>query len=155
LLALLLLFFHEHMGCIQRALGGDLTHMITVPSTRGRAGQHPLSGLVGNRLGLPKLSAIANAAYGRDEREPHTDWFAIESSRLLGTARVLILDDTWTSGARTQSLAYALKRAGVAATVVVVLGRHVNPDDEQSHALLDAIKDSLFEPSHCALDDFT
>ncbi len=40
-------------------------------------------------------------------------------------ARVLLLDDTWASGASAQSAAVALKRAGARAVAVVIIGRHV------------------------------
>jgi hypothetical protein len=68
-------------------------------------------------------------------------------------ARVLIVDDTWTSGARTQSLAYALRRDGASAVAILVLGRHINPADEKSATLLEAIARPLFKPSRCALED--
>jgi orotate phosphoribosyltransferase len=40
-------------------------------------------------------------------------------------AEVLLLDDTWASGASAQSAAVALKQAGARAVAVVVIGRHV------------------------------
>jgi hypothetical protein len=43
----------------------------------------------------------------------------------LPGARVLLLDDTWVSGSTAQAAAVALKRAGAARVVTVVLGRHV------------------------------
>jgi len=42
-------------------------------------------------------------------------------------ADVLLLDDTWASGASAQSAAVTLKQAGAAAVAVVVIGRHVCP----------------------------
>ena len=41
---------------------------------------------------------------------------------------VLLLDDTWTSGASAQSAAVALKLAGAQSVAVVVLGRHLLPE---------------------------
>ena len=41
-------------------------------------------------------------------------------------AEVLLLDDTWASGASAQSAAAALKQAGAGSVAVVVIGRHVN-----------------------------
>ena len=40
-------------------------------------------------------------------------------------AEVLLLDDTWASGASAQSAAVALKQAGAEAVAAVVIGRHV------------------------------
>ena len=42
-------------------------------------------------------------------------------------AGILLLDDTWASGASVQSAAVALKRSGARAVAVVVIGRHVPP----------------------------
>jgi len=46
------------------------------------------------------------------------------AGRVTGV-RVLLLDDTWASGASAQSAAVALKQAGARAVAVVVIGRHV------------------------------
>jgi hypothetical protein len=67
--------------------------------------------------------------------------------------RPLLLDDTWTTGSRLQSLTFALKQAGAAKVVAVVLGRHVNPDFEQSKAFVARLRDMRFEPTHGALED--
>jgi adenine/guanine phosphoribosyltransferase-like PRPP-binding protein len=64
----------------------------------------------------------------------------------------LVLDDTWTTGARAQSLAYALKKAGAASVAVVVLGRHIRPEHEPSRQLLRTIKDPLFDIATCAVE---
>jgi hypoxanthine-guanine phosphoribosyltransferase len=53
-------------------------------------------------------------------------------SRVAGR-RVVLLDDTYVSGSRSQSAAAALRRAGAASVVVVVLGRVVRPDRVPAH----------------------
>jgi hypothetical protein len=49
---------------------------------------------------------------------------------------VLLADDTWVSGGSAQSAAVALKLAGAARVAIVVLGRHLDPEDPRSHGLL-------------------
>jgi orotate phosphoribosyltransferase len=66
-------------------------------------------------------------------------------------ASVLLLDDTWVSGASAQSAAAALKLAGARHVAVVVLGRHVNPADPASAALLDSLHPARYDPSICAV----
>lgn len=154
LLALLLFFLRTHLPCIATAIGGYPTHLATVPSTRGRNGPHPLSTLIGARLNLPTLQSRVNPHYGPDERQFHRDWFDVGIQAQAQPARVLLIDDTWTSGSRVQSLAYGLKRAGATKVAVVVLGRHVNPDHRPSRPLLDAVDGVIFDPSRCALDDW-
>jgi hypothetical protein len=134
LTVLLLTFLHEHGPCVWRAAGwagpdqrgrpGLLgpTHLAVVPSSRGRGGPHPLRGLVEPYLRLPwaSLSACPDAA--GDIRDLDPGRFA--AGRLAG-GRVLLLDDTWTTGASVQSAALALRHAGAAAVAAVVLGRHL------------------------------
>ncbi|MET9086941.1 hypothetical protein ABZX77_34560 [Streptomyces sp. NPDC004237] len=47
---------------------------------------------------------------------------------------VLLVDDTWTTGNHVQSAAAALKSAGAGTVAVVVLGRHLNSDYEDTAA---------------------
>lgn len=65
----------------------------------------------------------------------------------------LIIEDTWTTGARTQSLAHALKVAGATTVVAVVLGRHVDPNFVPAKQLLDAIARPVFDTTRCAAED--
>ena len=41
---------------------------------------------------------------------------------------MLLIDDTWTTGASAQSAAAALKQAGAGAVVALVIGRHLKRD---------------------------
>ncbi|MEV0394695.1 hypothetical protein [Polymorphospora rubra] len=152
LLALLLLFLRDHLPCITAATGGRPTHLVTVPSTRGRSGPHPLVSLVGGRLNLSPIPVRTNTTYGADERDFHDDWFTVDLAEAAKPVHALVLDDTWTTGARAQSLAHALKRSGAVTVAVVVLGRHINPEHRQSASLLAAIRDQVFDPARCALD---
>ncbi|SCE74860.1 hypothetical protein GA0070618_0624 [Micromonospora echinospora] len=115
LLALLLLFLRDHRDCVARGVGGPLTHAVVVPSTGGRSGPHALQELVGDRLGLPWLTASTSPRYGSEERRFHADWFTVQPFDRAEPVRALVLDDTWTTGSRAQSLAYALKQAGAGA----------------------------------------
>ncbi|MCW3839312.1 hypothetical protein ONA70_04275 [Micromonospora yasonensis] len=64
----------------------------------------------------------------------------------------LIIEDTWTTGARVQSLAYALKVAGASSVAAIALGRHVDPDYPPARQLLNAIADPVFDIARCAAD---
>lgn len=57
-------------------------------------------------------------------RQFHRDKF--RARRSLEGEAVLLIDDTWTTGASAQSAAAALKTAGAGAVAVVVIGRHLN-----------------------------
>lgn len=100
LLALLLHFLHRHLPCIAARMGGRPPHIAVVPSTSGRTGEHPLAMLVGTRIGLPAVVADVNPSHGTDNnREFRSDWFGVSLPKQITPVRVLLLDDTWTTGA--------------------------------------------------------
>jgi hypothetical protein len=131
LCALLLAFLRDHGSCVWRHAGMPSPETLAVvPSGCGRPGPHPLSRLVGSQLGIPLIPlAIRHGEQGRDL---NTGRFCADAA---DGADVLLLDDTWVSGASAQSAAVALKRAGAARVAVVVLGRHLNPGEPRSIAL--------------------
>jgi orotate phosphoribosyltransferase len=52
---------------------------------------------------------------------------------------VLVVDDTWTTGANAQSAAGALKTTGAGRVAVLAIGRHVNPEWKGNRARLRAL----------------
>lgn len=150
LLALSLVFFRTHISCISNRAGGDFTHLCVVPSTKGRSGAHPMEGIL-RWSSLPRIQAIGNAGYAPEDRTFHHDRFMVDA--VPRGARVLLADDTWTTGARIQSLSHALKVAGANAVVAVVMGRHVNPAHDGSKAIVEQIENEGFDIGRCSLDD--
>jgi hypothetical protein len=115
-----------------------------VPSGQGRAGPHPLVGLVRSCVELPfvRLSLRRGEIHTRGV---NSGWVRVAGwvdggALVLNGADVLVVDDTWVSGGSAQSTAAALKLAGARCVAVVVLGRHVNPADPRSAAFLEAIR---------------
>jgi adenine/guanine phosphoribosyltransferase-like PRPP-binding protein len=51
-----------------------------------------------------------------------------EVQRSLAGEAVLLIDDTWTTGASAQSAAAVLRRAGAGPIAAVVIGRYLNPE---------------------------
>jgi orotate phosphoribosyltransferase len=62
---------------------------------------------------------------------------------------VLLIDDTWTTGASVQSAAAALRDAGAAGVAAVVVGRRVRPEFQENERRLRAIP-RPFDWSKCA-----
>ena len=123
--ALLLVFLHDHGGQVwRRARMTAPTHACVVPSCRGRPGPHPLRALLCGFLTLPwaELSTQPGANLWVRDLDPGR----FRAPGPLSGAAVLLLDDTWTSGASVQSAAVALKRAGARSVAAVVLGRHAS-----------------------------
>jgi hypothetical protein len=123
--ALLLVFLHDHGRCVWRRAGAPgPTHVAVVPSCRGRPGTHPLQAMAAPYLSLPWVCWVRLPAAG--EPVPlDPDPRRLRPERIAG-ASVLLLDDTWTSGASATSAAAALRLAGARAVAVVVLGRHLD-----------------------------
>lgn len=151
LAVLLVDFVRRHAACLLTAAGGSFTNVLTVPSTRRRPGTHPLAAMVASAVRLAPLAAAANDRYPPDDRDFHTDRFTV--SGVPRQARVLLVDDTWTTGARAQSLSCAAKAAGATSVVAVIIGRWINPDWSFSRPILEAIRTRPFEPDRCACDD--
>jgi len=148
-----ILYIAYHWECLTGALGGPLTHIVTVPSTRGRQGPHPIETIITNRIRLPRLQPLVNTNYSPDDRDFHADRFWLPPGAATG-ARVLLMDDTWTSGGRIQSLAYMLKATGAAGVAAVVLGRHVNPEYGPARTLIRQLRAApRFDLTRCALED--
>ncbi len=120
--ALLLVFLHDHGRWVwQQARMTVPTHACVVPSCRGRPGPHPLRALLRGFLALPWTELLAQPGADRWARDLDPGRF--RAPRPLAGAAVLLLDDTWTTGASAQSAAVALKRAGARSVAAVVLGQ--------------------------------
>jgi hypothetical protein len=121
--ALILLFLHDHGACAWRSAAMTRpTHVAVVPSGRGRPGQHPLWSLVAPCLALPRAGLALRGRADQEVRDADPERF---SAQHVQDARVVLLDDTWTSGASAVSAAAALKLAGAQRVAVIVLGRHL------------------------------
>lgn len=130
--ALLLVFLREHGREVWRAAGMTAPRAVAiVPSGRGRRGEHPLGEMAGC-LRLPRVPVAV--APGRSVRCRDLDpgWLRVPGR--IGGLDVLLIEDTWVSGASAQSAAVALKLAGATRVATVVLGRHVNPGDRLAAA---------------------
>jgi predicted amidophosphoribosyltransferase len=129
LAAVLWRFLENHERCIARAARTEAFALVTtVPSgDQERDERHPLRWIVGE---------LAAPTRGRHERLLRRSGHAVDARKFspqkyaavrpLQGAPVLLIDDTWTTGANAQSAAAALKAAGAGPTAVVTIGRHLN-----------------------------
>lgn len=130
--ALLLTFLRDHGPCVWRLAGMKRPRAVAfVPSGRGRLGEHPLRPLVLPFLRLPEVSLRIRPEYAERARDLEPAW--LHAAPVNGG--VLVIDDTWVTGASAQSAAVALKTAGASHVAVVVLGRHINLADPVTRRL--------------------
>lgn len=129
LAAVLWRFIDRHERCIATHVGARAFDLVTaVPSSdRDRDQEHPLHQIVGS-LAAPTrdrhqrllLRTDAPCATHEFSRERYA------ATKELNGASILLIDDTWTTGASAQSAAAALKQSGAQRVAAIVVGRHLN-----------------------------
>lgn len=152
LAAVLWRFLALHEQCVATAAHVSGFELVTtVPSgSRERDEQHPLRRIVGDlvaptheryrQLLRRSLARVPPREVNAHKFEPLT--------RLRGE-RVLLIDDTWTTGASARSAAVALNHVGAGPIAVVVIGRYLNRrwgDNDRRLAALDP----TFDWGRCA-----
>jgi predicted amidophosphoribosyltransferase len=153
LAAVLWRYLAAHERCVARAAGAASFELLaTVPSgDRERDEGHPLRRIVGEVVGptrdrhqrLLRRTEVAVRAHAF-----HSQKYV--AARPLKGRPVLLLDDTWTTGANAQSAAAALKSADAGPVAVVVIGRHLNRGWHENDRRLRGIS-SPFDWASCAL----
>jgi hypothetical protein len=144
LAAMLARFLREHSDQVWRAAGMAVGPGLAaiVPSGQGRPGAHPLAGIVASCVDVPIVplsTAPGAAARARGLADGvAAGWLAVGGA--VAGADVLLVDDTWVSGASAQSAAAALKAAGARRVALVVIGRHVDPADPRSAEFLRTLR---------------
>jgi hypothetical protein len=144
LTAMLARFLREHSDQVWRAAGMAAGPELAgiVPSGQGRPGPHPLAGIVVSCVDVPIIplsTAPGAAARARGLADGVAAGWLTVGGAVAGTD-VLLIDDTWVSGASAQSAAAALKAAGARRVALVVIGRHVDPADPRSAEFLRTLR---------------
>ncbi len=124
----------------------------TVPSgERDRDIGHPLMRIVGELVAPTRDRHERLLRRSATEVPPRAfDAARFEAVRRLGGEPVLLIDDTWTSGASAQSAAAALRGAGSGPVAALVIGRHINPEWHDSERRLKSMS-GTFDWDKCAL----
>jgi hypothetical protein len=153
LAAVLWHYLDAHEQCVARAIGVQSFPLVTtVPSSDSERDQdHPLRWIVGGLVGPTRKRherLLRRSPRPVDPRAFSAEkYIAVEP---LDGEPVLLIDDTWTTGANAQSAAAALKSAGSGPLAAVVIGRHLNREWHENDRRLRAL-DSPFDWSRCAL----
>jgi predicted amidophosphoribosyltransferase len=154
LAAILWRFLSEHESCIARTAANterfDL--VTTVPSgDPARDERHPLRSIVGELVGPTRDRHQRLLRRTDTETEPRAfSTHKFEATADLNHESVLLIDDTWTTGASAQSAAAALKAAGADRVAAVVIGRHLNREWHENDRRIRGIA-RPFDWQACAL----
>jgi hypothetical protein len=154
LAAILWRFLQAHEACLAEAAasaaGFDL--VTTVPSgDPTRDEHHPLRTIVGHQVG-PTRERYRRLLKRTDTDTAPRTFSAIkfQATTNLNNESVLLIDDTWTTGASAQSAAATLKAAGAGPTAAIVIGRHLNREWHENDRRIRGIA-RPFEWQACAL----
>jgi len=153
LAAVLWRYLHEHERCIARAAGVDRFDLVTTVPSRDheRDEQHPLRWIVSELIAPTRERHARLLRRTEAAAQPHAyspDKYAAVQS--VADQSILLIDDTWTTGANAQSAAAALKAAGAGPVAALVIGRHVNRDWHDNDRRLRTMN-RPFDWQRCAL----
>jgi predicted amidophosphoribosyltransferase len=153
LAAILWRFLQTHEACVANTAGTSRFDLVTtVPSgDPARDDRHPLRTIVGELVGPTRdrhRRLLRRSAAQIPDRTFSATKF--EATINLDNQTILLIDDTWTTGASAQSAAAALKQAGAGRIAAVVIGRHLNREWHQNDRRLCGIAQP-FEWAKCAL----
>jgi predicted amidophosphoribosyltransferase len=150
--AIIARFTARHLRCVADLLGGEPDVVTGVPSTRveGRPGRHPLQTAIRRALAPRYASLLARGSGQVDHKLADDDAFTVP--RRLAGERVLVVDDTLTSGARLQSAVSALRLNGASAVGAIVVGRVIDPDwNDNCRRIWDRARATPFTFDQCCL----
>lgn len=121
-----------HTECVARLAQIPITHWTTVPSSKGRPGPHPFHEAV--KAFAPGSEVVAAILTTSGTRETTANMFTLPP--LPPAAHLLILDDTWTTGAHTQSLALTARAAGARIISILAASRWINPSYAENRTFI-------------------
>jgi hypothetical protein len=153
LAAVLWRFLDRHERCLARRMSvREFSAVTTVPSNDpDRDAQHPLHRIVGELVGQTSSRFERLLRPSGVTLDPRTvDARRYVATRQVAGADVLLIDDTWTTGANAESASLVLKAAGAEAIGVVVIGRHIHEDYGDTAERLQGLPS--FSWDRCAFD---
>ncbi len=145
-------FLRAHETCVAGACGvTDFDVVTSVPSTKG-LDPHPLSAMLSRTIGQTAQRYRDLLRIGTDHGNRVFHPHRFDTTDDLREQRVLLVDDTWTTGANAQSAAARLRLAGAEHVAVVVLGRWFDASHEAATAYVTAVRGEPFDWFTCCLD---
>jgi predicted amidophosphoribosyltransferase len=149
-------FLHRHRPHIVEAAGEDWEVITIVPSSGQREGPHPLEITLGlSKYLKPQYKGLlkkgtATISHNKADNEGY------DTTEDVTEKRVLLIDDTFTTGARVQSAASALALGGATVVAAVVAARIISPDfSDESRELWEQAGEEPFSFDTCCLEGNT
>ncbi|MGV9620322.1 ComF family protein [Streptomyces tendae] len=156
--SLLWTFMKHHIECIEAFYGGAFDVHIAMPShSSTRGGVSHLDTLIGNVQNFAPYwnseALVKNDASKAGTRRGRivTDLFTAKPA--VNGKRVLLFDDTFTTGGSMASAAHALKRSGAVSVVGLTFGRQLNAEWRDSKDFVASLSNRELEINKCAVHD--
>jgi hypothetical protein len=143
-----------HGACMQQSVGRNWDSLTFVPSASRLGPAHPVAALARQvrplRGPLRRFDLDLGPGSADRSRRVRADRFVMRAEHvdLVEGRHVLLVDDTWTTGAKLQSAALALRRAGAAMITGLCVARWCRWD-WPDHAALLAELDAAYDPLSC------
>lgn len=149
---LLALALTLHRGCIDAQVGQPAEIWTFIPSTTGkRSGPHPLQTVARKAEPAPIELTLGLSDLALGPRDYSPARWVIEHPDLIRDRHVLVIDDTWTTGAKVQSAASALRAAGALAVTVMVIARWLDPRYGNTASFVAERVEPDYDPARCPL----
>jgi hypothetical protein len=145
--------FELHRSCIESASEQRVAFWATVPSTRNPDRPHPLwaiaASVLGEVGGLDEAILSPGPNFMRKPRRFVDGLWHAEHDWGVAGCHVLLVDDTWTTGAHAQSAAAALRSAGASAVTILVLARWLDPSWSPTQMFMRQLLTADYDITHC------
>lgn len=145
-------FLRDHRRCIAATTSRDFDTIVPVPSNR--PGPHPLEQTLRILIALRDIVApVLEVGTAPVDEQRNANDHAFRTRESVAGRKVLVVDDTFVTGARVQSAASALTLAGADVVAALVVGRVIglNPAYPQNQDLWDRMQSRGFSFETCCL----
>ncbi|MGW6409698.1 ComF family protein [Streptomyces vinaceus] len=154
--ALLWSFLKSHERCIETAYGGPFDLRITMPShSSTRGGVSHLDRVVNCVRNFSQSwdssALVKNDASKAESRRGRAVGNLFSASSIVAGKRVLVLDDTFTTGGTLASAARALKDGGAQTVVGISFGRQLSAEWSDSRDLVSTLPQRVLDLDSCML----
>jgi len=134
-----------HWACIGQRAGSQPDAWTYVPSLANRPGPHPVGQLARPIMGTVPYIPVNAAGTVHDPRSFRPENFVVGATP---PRHVFVLEDSWVTVGRTQSVAGAPKRAGSEQVTALVVARFLTPGFAHTNEFMTTLTEP-FDPTIC------
>lgn len=154
--ALLWTFLKQHRRCIENFYGGDFDLLVAMPShSSTRGGISHLDAVISRVRDFAeewsRSALVKNDASKAGSRREQIIPGLFTASPIVRGKRVLLLDDTFTTGGSLASAAYALKQGGAVSVIGLTFGRQLKAEWRDSKDFVASLKGRVTDTSKCVV----